>query len=707
MHDNISISLLWFYWAFSRPFLRRYIGALIGGSPTGGPPDVEMVLERIEEFIKAMPVHVRQAILTAYLVLPVAVPTRLPKENLPRAGARIWNVIKSQGSRTLFMVRSNGSRARHIDRVFQTLADQARIYEDDFLRSVTVLSNIKSLFLSVYLDQEPTWDMIGYTPYPDVHPDLKPPFDLSVKDPDPTPAAQLLKKSKKRLRDVWKKPEGVRTYCVIGSGAGGAVAAYTIQKRDPKARVLILEAGSLVTNNEFQTHSLKGTLDLFMNVGATLTADQNFTFRQGRCVGGSTTVNNAICIQPEGEWWDILKQRWEHAGVKLDWNRLEDSYTEIGRLIGVGELDHRVITTAAHTFHAGFQKRYNQIRANVVPANLCGCIGCGRCNLGCQYDAKRSMLATLIPRAVEAGAILVPDAKAESLGFVGQGRSRRVEYVVAESANGDRYRVEADCFIMAPGAYAASKLLFDSGFTGAVDGVRTVGKRFTCNFGSPVIGRFQAPQNGWKGQQIGYIYHMPDERMVIETAFAPPAAIGLMAPQWGERFNRLIHAYSNLSVATPTVGSDSYGQIVERNDVLGGRGFLIDYALGEEDWRRLAKAMRMSAQALLEAGAEEVYTTRFSARSLHWKDYRDNPACLDAYFAGIGPSDYFKVESGHPQGGNVIHPSPYYGVVDQNLKVHGVNNLWICDASVIPASITVNLQFTVMALARYAASNIN
>ena len=35
-----------------------------------------------------------------------------------------------------------------------------------------------------------------------------------------------------------------------------------------------------------------------------------------------------------------------------------------------------------------------------------------------------------------------------------------------------------------------------------------------------------------------------------------------------------------------------------------------------------------------------------------------------------------------------------------------MDNLWICDASVMPASITLNLQFTIMALARYAAKGI-
>jgi hypothetical protein len=49
-----------------------------------------------------------------------------------------------------------------------------------------------------------------------------------------------------------------------------------------------------------------------------------------------------------------------------------------------------------------------------------------------------------------------------------------------------------------------------------------VGQRFSCNYASPVIGRFTELMNAGRGIQIGYIIEIPPQRMIIETAFARP-----------------------------------------------------------------------------------------------------------------------------------------------------------------------------------------
>ena len=73
---------------------------------------------------------------------------------------------------------------------------------------------------------------------------------------------------------------------------------------------------------------------------------------------------------------------------------------------------------------------------------------------------------------------------------------------------------------------------------------------------------------------------------------------------------------------------------------------------------------------------------------------------LDDY---VKNSSYLSIGTGHPQGGNAISRDRRKGVVDETFRVHGFDNLFVCDASVFPTATTVNPQLTVMALANYAA----
>ena len=44
-------------------------------------------------------------------------------------------------------------------------------------------------------------------------------------------------------------------------------------------------------------------------------------------------------------------------------------------------------------------------------------------------------------------------------------------------------------------------------------------------------------------------------------------------------------------------------------------------------------------------------------------------------------------------------------MVGPDFRVHGMDNLYVCDASVFPTSVGVNPQLTVMALADYAGTH--
>jgi choline dehydrogenase-like flavoprotein len=83
-----------------------------------------------------------------------------------------------------------------------------------------------------------------------------------------------------------------------------------------------------------------------------------------------------------------------------------------------------------------------------------------------------------------------------------------------------------------------------------------------------------------------------------------------------------------------------------------------------------------------------------------WQEYR-TAAALEQLPRRIRETGDLLLTSAHPQGGNA-----FGDVVDEDFRVHGFENLYLCDASVFPTSVHVNPQLTVMGMAQYASHRI-
>ena len=64
----------------------------------------------------------------------------------------------------------------------------------------------------------------------------------------------------------------------------------------------------------------------------------------------------------------------------------------------------------------------------------------------------------------------------------------------------------------------------------------------------------------------------------------------------------------------------------------------------------------------------------------------------------LDPRAYIAILS-HLFGGCPMSADPRQGVVDENGRVHGLEGLYVADASAIPTTLGVNPQHTIMALA--------
>ena len=138
----------------------------------------------------------------------------------------------------------------------------------------------QQLSFAGYYNDPRTDDSVGYQRFKARMPDedkLRKPLDLDVEVPEGDAPLHA---------DV----------CIVGSGAGGAIVAYELAQHG--LEVLVLERGRYVEPRSFDDNEVGMIGKLYADGVMQQTEDFNFTVLQGSCVGGSTTVNNAVCFRP-------------------------------------------------------------------------------------------------------------------------------------------------------------------------------------------------------------------------------------------------------------------------------------------------------------------------------------------------------------------------------------------------------------------------
>ena len=127
---------------------------------------------------------------------------------------------------------------------------------------------------------------------------------------------------------------------------------------------------------------------------------------------------------------------------------------------------------------------------------------------------------------------------------------------------------------------------------------------------------------------------------------------------------------------------------------------VVKYKMGKDDQERARKALKLLAAICLQGGAAKVATTH--VKPVVMTDKRDIAKIDSAPFR----SNDLTVFSAHPQGGCPMGSDPDRSVVDPLCRVHGVDGLYVCDASVFPSPVGINPMISIMGLASLTAERI-
>jgi choline dehydrogenase-like flavoprotein len=168
-------------------------------------------------------------------------------------------------------------------------------------------------------------------------------------------------------------------------------------------------------------------------------------------------------------------------------------------------------------------------------------------------------------------------------------------------------------------------------------------------------------------------------------------------PGWFSDHFHNMRRYAHLSCIGVVVGSQRNGRV---KPGFRDRGMKLEYEPTDADLKLMIKGNKLAARIHFASGAKRVMPMTF--RSLSYTTLEQ----VDELDEIVRDNTDIGLHTSHPQGGNAVSHNPAKGVVDERFKLHGIDNVYVCDASVFPSTVTVSPQLTVMALADYAAPNI-
>jgi choline dehydrogenase-like flavoprotein len=483
---------------------------------------------------------------------------------------------------------------------------------------------------------------------------------------------------------------------IIGSGAGAGITAELLARSG--LQVVIVEEGPLKSSSDFNQLESEAYPALYQESAARKTEDKAINILQGRCVGGSTTVNWTSSFRTPASTLRFWQDRFGLSG-----------YTEAALAPYFAQAERRLNIApwqaAPNENNAllGRGARKLGIHAETISRNVKGCWNLGSCGLGCPTNAKQSMLVTTLPAALDLGAQLLTETRAERFelanGLVSalMCRSVKPNGASAQSPSAQAAtKIIAKHYVLAGGAINSPAVLLRSG---APDPHGRLGIR---TFLHPVVmssGIFDHKVEAWSGApQSVYSDHFLQTQPIdgamgykLEAPPLHPLIFASTVPGFGQRQDDLLRSfpYNHTLLALLRDGFHDEapgGQVKLRGD----GSAVLDYPLGDYVMHGARRALLSMMEIQFAAGARKVLPLHeMAVPYTSWAQAREAVQALP-----MKPR-LVKIVSAHVMGGCGLAASARQGVTRPDGIHWQLGNLSIHDGSIFPTSIGANPQLSV------------
>jgi choline dehydrogenase-like flavoprotein len=488
---------------------------------------------------------------------------------------------------------------------------------------------------------------------------------------------------------------------VVGTGAGGGIAAELLTKAG--LRVVMLEEGPLRSTGDFRMREADAYPQLYQESAARKTRDKAINILQGRCVGGSTTVNWTSSFRTPAPTLEFWRSRFGLEEFKPA--ALAPWFEQAEARLGIRSWD--VTPNENNAILRRGAERLG-IAVGEIRRNVRGCWNLGYCGTGCPTNAKQSMLLTTIPYALAHGALLLTRARAQRVLLDG-GRATGVEAVALDTdgIRPGRYRVSlrARHVVLAAGAIGSPAILLRSG---APDPHGRTGARTFLH--PTVVAAAIMPQRvaGFSGApQSLYSDHFLQRDAIdgplgfkLEAPPLHPVLFSTTLHGWGEAHAALMREFAATQALIALLRDGFHPESQGGRVGLRGDGTpVLDYPLNDLVWQGARRALLAMAEIQFAAGAKRVFVV--DERCAGYDSWREAQAAIAAL--PLAPL-LTRVVSAHVMGGCGMSRDPREGVIDARGRHHQVGGLSVFDGSMFPTSIGANPQLSIYGLIARNAS---
>jgi enediyne biosynthesis protein E9 len=503
---------------------------------------------------------------------------------------------------------------------------------------------------------------------------------------------------------------------VIGSGFGGAIAAYHLAAGG--ARVVMLERGPWLRADEFDQDFQLGSS--FTRIFDFVVGD-GMSILGGNCVGGGSVVYFATMPRAPRfvfERTGSIGRRMWPAAITRD--TLDPWYDRVVEALPVTPQGWDKVPYAGGLFAAACAHAGRT--ANPVPAAIDTdeCTNCNWMMAGCRFDAKRSLLLNYLPAALAHGAQIRPKHEVQHLSRTDDGYYRAhyrivddVDYRILHGGG----RIEAKIVVLAAGAGATPVILRRSEpALGPMP--HAVGRYFSGNGERlntaildedrvrEVLGLRRDDGQAYAAYQIGrgptvatwdrLDGSLPEyERFSLEQLYFPPG-LGTILAQ------------------VPDATGPTWFGVQKKEMLRQWQSWLTVFTMSEDDNEGVfgpppetGNAIRLSQQ-MLGNGPLRYEPTANTWRGWNLSDTAVKDILERDGLAKVRPwtNDLIGAYTVHPLASCRIGDDPATSALDDRHELRGHPGIFVTDGSAVPGALTVNPALTISALAERAMPGI-